>query len=107
MVVWKERQHEDDDAKSGADVGSIATLRGCVLLNFSNVPSMRSHVRLLEYILRMWNPEQQYFEVGAHILIVVLKPLLCRCWKRCLRQITWDETQPKALDNPTQVLPYP
>ena len=79
MVVWKERQHEDDDAKAEADVGSIATLRGCVLLKFSNVPSMRSHVRLLEYILRMWNPEQQYFEVGAHIITVVLKPLLCRC----------------------------
>ena len=31
---------------------------------------MKSHVRLLEYILRMWNPEQQYLEVGAHILTV-------------------------------------
>ena len=29
---------------------------------------MVSHERLLEHILQMWNPEQQYFEVGAHIL---------------------------------------
>ena len=31
---------------------------------------MVSHERLLEHILRMWNPEQQYFKVGAHILTV-------------------------------------
>ena len=31
---------------------------------------MVSHKRLLEHILQMWNLEQQYFEVGAHILTV-------------------------------------
>ena len=31
---------------------------------------MVSHERLLEHILHMWNPEQQYFEVGAHILML-------------------------------------
>ena len=31
---------------------------------------MVSHERLLEHILWMWNLEQQYFEVGAHILTV-------------------------------------
>ena len=29
---------------------------------------MRAQIRLLEYILKTWNPEQQHFEVGAHIL---------------------------------------
>ena len=70
MVVWKERQHEDDDSKAEADVGSIATLRGYGLLKFFHVQSMRSHVRPPKYILRMWNPEQQLFEVGDHILTV-------------------------------------
>ena len=36
---------------------------------------MKSHVRLLEYILRMQNPEQQYFEVGDHILIVEVEDI--------------------------------
>ena len=36
---------------------------------------MKSHVRLLEYILRMWNPEQQYFEVGAHILTMDIEDI--------------------------------
>ena len=53
MVVWKEIQHEDDDARDGANATSIATLRGCVLLNIFRVSSMKSHVRLLKYILNM------------------------------------------------------
>ena len=51
-------------------MGCIATLRDCGILNFFHTPSMVSHERLLEHILRMWNPEQQYFEVGAHVLTI-------------------------------------
>ena len=58
IVIWKEREHELDDIRGGNDTGTVAALHGCGLLKFFNVPSMRSHVRLLEYILRMWNPEQ-------------------------------------------------
>ena len=75
MVVWKERQHEDDDARAGADVPSIDALQGCDLLKFFHAPSMISHVKLLEYILQMWNPKQQYFEVGAHILSVEVEDI--------------------------------
>ena len=52
------KQHEDDDARAGEDAASIAALRGCGLLNFFHVSSMKAHARLLEYILRMWNPKQ-------------------------------------------------
>ena len=70
MVFWNERKHEVDDVKDGADVVSISALWGCGLLKLFHDLSMRSHVRLLEYILRMWNPEQQYFKVWDHILTV-------------------------------------
>ena len=36
---------------------------------------MVSHEILLEHILRMWNPEQQYFKVGEHILIVEVEDI--------------------------------
>ena len=36
---------------------------------------MVSHERLLEHVLQMWNLEQQYFEVGAHILIVEVEEI--------------------------------
>ena len=70
MVIWKERQHDDDDSIAVRNASYIASLRGCGLLKFFCVTSMISHARLLEYILRMWNPEQQDFEVGPHILTV-------------------------------------
>ena len=36
---------------------------------------MVSNEQLLEHILWMWNPEQQYFEVGAHILTVEVEDI--------------------------------
>ena len=53
MVILKSREHELDDLRGGNDVGTVPVLCGCGLLKLFNVPSMRSHVRLLEYILRM------------------------------------------------------
>ena len=70
MAIWKERTNDNEDATAERNVGCIATLRDCGILRFFRTPSMVSHERLLEHILQMWNPEQQYFKVGAHILTV-------------------------------------
>ena len=75
MVIWKERQHDNDDAFTKGNVGCIAALRGCGLLKFFHTPSMVSHERLLEHILHMWNPEKQYFEVGAHVLTIEVEEI--------------------------------
>ena len=75
MVIWKERQHDNDDAFDERNVGCIAALRDCGLLKFFCTPSMVSHERLLEHMLRMRNPEQQYFEVGSHLLTVEVEDI--------------------------------
>ena len=75
MVTWKEYQHDEDDSFAERNAGCIATLRNCGLLKFFCTPSMVSHERLLEYIFHMWNPEQQHFEVGAHILTVEVEDI--------------------------------
>ena len=75
MGIWKEIQHENDDSFAERNAGYIAALRDCGLLKFFRTPSMVSHERLLEQILRMCNPEQQYFEVGAHIIIVEVEDI--------------------------------
>ena len=36
---------------------------------------MVSHEGLLEHILRMWNMEKQYFEVGAHVLTIEVEDI--------------------------------
>ena len=70
MVIWKEIQHDEDDVVGTRDAGFLGTLQGCGLLKFFYIPSMISHPLLLEYILQMWKPEQQHFEVGPHILTI-------------------------------------
>ena len=75
MVIWKEKQHDNDDAFVKRNTGCIAALRDCGLLKLFQAPSMVSHERFLEHILRMWNPEQQHFEVGAHILTVEVEDI--------------------------------
>ena len=75
MVVWKEQKHDNDDAFVEGNERCIDTLRGCGLLKFFCTPGMVSHERLLEYILHMWNLEQQYFEVGAHVLIIEVEDI--------------------------------
>ena len=75
MVIWKERQHDNDDAFIEQNAGCISTLRDYGLLKFFLPPSMVSHERLLEHILWIGNLEKQYFEVGAHILIVEVEDI--------------------------------
>ena len=70
MVIWKERSHDNDDAFAERNVGCIAALWDYGLLKLFRIPSMVSQEQLLEHILHMWNPKQQYFEVWAHILTV-------------------------------------
>ena len=75
MVIWKERQHDNDDAFARRNTGCIAALRDFGLLKFFRTPSMVSHEWLLEHILQMWNLEQQYFKVGAHVLTVEVEDI--------------------------------
>ena len=75
MVIWKERTHDDKDATAERNLVCISTLWNYGLLKFFWTPSMVSHERLLEHILRMWNLEQQYFEVGAHILTMEVEDI--------------------------------
>ena len=59
MVVWKEHEHEMDDIRGENYQGIMNSLHEFGLLKFFKMPSMRMQRRLLEYILTMWNPEQQ------------------------------------------------
>ena len=75
MVILKERQHNNNDTFDERNAGCIAVLRDYGILKFFHTPNMVSHEKLLENILRMWNREQQYFKVGAHILTVEVEDI--------------------------------
>ena len=70
MVIWKECEHNPDDAHATNDTMIMRALRECGLLKYFRVSSMRAHVCLLDHLVHMWDPEKQNFQVGTHILII-------------------------------------
>jgi hypothetical protein len=68
VLEWCKREHEEDNAIAGNHPPTIAALRNCGLLKYFHIPGTRAQVRLLEYLVRMWDPDQQVFHVGVHTL---------------------------------------
>ena len=57
MVIWKEREHETIDLQALRDPATIEALQNNELLKYFKVPWMKSYIRLLDYIIDMWDPE--------------------------------------------------
>ena len=49
---------------------TVRSLRECVILKLFRTPGMWEYVRLLEHMIRMWDPNQQHFVVGIHTLMI-------------------------------------
>jgi hypothetical protein len=58
VLEWCEREHEEDNAMEENHPPTITTLRDCGLLKYFRIPDMRAQVILLEYLVRMWDPDQ-------------------------------------------------
>jgi hypothetical protein len=68
VLEWRKREHEEYNAIARNHPPTIAALRNCGLLKYFRIPGMRAKVRLLQYLVRMWDPDQQVFHVGVHTL---------------------------------------
>ena len=75
MVIWKEREHEVLENQAANDPATIEALRNCGLLKYFRVPGMKAHIRLLEYIIGMWDLDQEHFVVGVHILPIEVEDI--------------------------------
>jgi hypothetical protein len=75
VLEWTEREHEDDNAAVENHPQTIAALRDCGLLKYFWIPGMRAQVCLLEHLVRMWDPDQQVFNVGAHALKIDIEDI--------------------------------
>ena len=58
MVIWKENEHETIDFQDVSDPTTIEALQNCGLLKHFRVPGMKAYIRLLEYIIDMWDSQQ-------------------------------------------------
>jgi hypothetical protein len=68
VLEWRKREHEEDNSISENHSPTISTLRNCGLLKYFRIPGMRAQVRLLEYLVHMWDLDQQVFHVGVHTM---------------------------------------
>jgi len=68
MLEWREREHEDDEFMALNDPGTINALRQCGLLKKFKIQGMRAQLRLLEYLVHMWDIDQKVFHVGVCVL---------------------------------------
>ena len=59
-----------DEAQVSDDPNIVMDLRECGLLKFFCIPGMRAQFRLLDHLIRMWDPKKNNFQVGTHILII-------------------------------------
>ena len=75
MLEWREREHEEEDAIAGNDSGTVAALQDCGLLKFFRILGMRAQLRLLKYLVHMWDMDQQLFHVGVHTLTIDIEDI--------------------------------
>jgi hypothetical protein len=55
MLEWREREHEEEDYFVGNDPGMVMALRQCGLIKFFKIHGVRAQLRLLEYLVHMWD----------------------------------------------------
>ena len=75
MVIWKEREHQVPYHQAPNDPGTIEALQNCGLLKYFRVPGIKAHIRLLEYIIGMWDLDQRNFVVVIHILPIEIEDI--------------------------------
>ena len=75
MVIWNEREYEVPDNQVANDLDTIDALQNCGILKYFQIPGMKEHVCLLEYIIEMWDPDQEHFVVGFHILTIEIEDI--------------------------------
>jgi hypothetical protein len=75
MLEWGEREHELEDQIALNDPNTMAAPRNCGLQKFFKLSGMRAQVPLLEHLVKMWDPNDQVFKVGAHDLALEIEDI--------------------------------
>ena len=74
MIVWHEREHDDIDRDAMCDPLNLNFLCRCGLLKFFRTTNMRAHLtRLLQTLVRYWDPKQGVFDLQGEILEITVE----------------------------------
>lgn len=68
VVEWKERDHDEVDSLALEDEGCMNALRDCGLKNFFLTPYLRTQPELLQFIIDLWDVDEQVFCIRDQVL---------------------------------------
>jgi hypothetical protein len=74
MLEWHKREYKEEDYFVANDPVMVA-LQQCGLLKFFKIQGMRAQLRLLQYLVHMWNVNEHEFYVGAHTLTIYIEDI--------------------------------
>jgi len=75
MLICKERENDFNDSQETNYPNMVMSSRECGVFKYFRVLDMRSHVRLLDHLTRMWDLEKQHFQVVTHILTIYVEDI--------------------------------
>jgi hypothetical protein len=76
MIEWGEREHEEEAYFYRNDSSTSMALRECGLLKLFKIQGTRAQMRLLEYLVHMWDVNEKAFQVGVHTLTLDIYDIL-------------------------------
>ena len=62
-VKWKERGHEVEDHQALHDQDCVNALRNCGLLKLFQTACLRSQLKLLQYLINIWDVDRKLFVI--------------------------------------------
>ena len=54
---------------------TMRALRECGILKYFRVPGVRAHVRFLDHLIQVWDPNRKHLQVRTYILKIDVKDI--------------------------------
>ena len=68
VIIWREREHEEQDMISLNNQGTVEALRNCGLLKYFRLCSMWQQIELLQFLVCSWDPTDHAFHIRDKVI---------------------------------------
>jgi len=68
VIEWKEREHGEEEEMAMENEPCMNALRNCGLKKFFLTPCLRSQPELLQYLVSIWDEQEQVFKLRDQVL---------------------------------------
>lgn len=63
VIIWREREHEEQYVIALSNPGTVEALRDCGLLKYLKLSNLRQQMNLLRFLVQSWDPINQNFHI--------------------------------------------